>query len=189
MPWIETIAYEVADGRLKETYDWQAAKLGAPSDFTLLGSLAPDLVRIRLELYKVSENIASALTPRQTNLIAHVVSTLNRTPYCESQTRVKLRELGVTDDELQHIDDGDYDHFEVADQVLLRYAAKLTLEPGAVTEDDIDSLRAAGFDDLDIVHLNNQTAHLNYTNRVADGLGLLHEIDAGTYDPFRAVPS
>jgi alkylhydroperoxidase family enzyme len=40
---------------------------------------------------------------------------------------------------------------------------------------DIDALRAAGFDDLDILDANNQCAHLNYTNRVANGLGLLTE--------------
>ena len=40
-----------------------------------------------------------------------------------------------------------------------------------------------------LVHVNNQTAHLNYTNRVANGLGLLHEIDAETYNPFAAIPS
>jgi hypothetical protein len=36
-------------------------------------------------------------------------------------------------------------------------------------------LRQAGFDDLDILDANNQCAHLNYTNRVANGLGLLTE--------------
>ena len=51
----------------------------------------------------------------------------------------------------------------------------MTLAPGDVTQADVDSLRAAGFDDLDILDANNRTAHLNYTNRVANGLGLLSE--------------
>jgi hypothetical protein len=32
-----------------------------------------------------------------------------------------------------------------------------------------------GFNDLDILDANNHTAHLNYTNRVANGLGLVTE--------------
>jgi alkylhydroperoxidase family enzyme len=52
---------------------------------------------------------------------------------------------------------------------------KLTLRPGEMVEADIAALRAHGFDDLDILDANNQCAHLNYTNRVANGLGLLTE--------------
>jgi uncharacterized protein YciW len=40
---------------------------------------------------------------------------------------------------------------------------------------DIKALSEAGFSDIDIIHANNRTAHLNYTNRVANGLGLLSE--------------
>lgn len=189
MPWITTIPPADAEGRLKEAYDWQADRLGFPSEFTQLGSLAPDLVHVRLELYKVSERISSKLTPRQKNLISHVVSALNATPYCASQSRVKLRELGVDDDERARIERGEYDTFAPADAAILHYAAKLTADPGTITKADIDALAAAGLDDLDILHVNNQTAHLNYTNRVANGLGLLHEIDAKTYDPFAAIPT
>jgi hypothetical protein len=44
-----------------------------------------------------------------------------------------------------------------------------------MTAADIAELRAQGFDDLDILDANNQCAHLNYTNRVANGLGLFTE--------------
>ena len=47
--------------------------------------------------------------------------------------------------------------------------------PGSVTEDDINALRELGFSDVDILDANNRTAHLNYTNRFANGLGLLSE--------------
>ena len=56
-----------------------------------------------------------------------------------------------------------------------RYVEKLTLRPGEIVVDDLEALRSVGFDDLDILDANNQCAHLNYTNRVANGLGLLTE--------------
>ena len=52
---------------------------------------------------------------------------------------------------------------------------KVTLTPAQVTQADSEELRAVGFSDLEILDANNQTAHLNYTNRVANGLGLLSE--------------
>ncbi len=55
---------------------------------------------------------------------------------------------------------------------MVAYTVKLTREPGAVTQTDIDELRAAGFDDLDILDVNSQCAHLNYANRVVLGLGI-----------------
>ena len=48
---------------LREAYDWQAASLGEPTEFTQLGSLYPELVMERLRLYKVVEGAPSALTP------------------------------------------------------------------------------------------------------------------------------
>ena len=58
------------------------------------------------------------------------------------------------------------------DRAMLEYAHKLTLEPWAVSEADIQTLRAAGFDDTAILDINQVTAYYAYVNRVADGLGV-----------------
>lgn len=55
---------------------------------------------------------------------------------------------------------------------MLTFALKLTLEPGSMTEDDVEPLRAAGFADLDILHIVEVTAYFAYVNRIADGLGV-----------------
>ena len=73
------------------------------------------------------------------------------------------------------LDRRDYDSLAAPDAALARYVEKLTLRPGDVSQQDIEALREQGFDDLDILDANNQCAHLNYTNRVANGLGLLSE--------------
>ncbi|MCA9716600.1 MAG: peroxidase [Myxococcales bacterium] len=58
-----------------------------------------------------------------------------------------------------------------ADRAMLDYASKLTLRPGEVTRDDVERLRAAGFDDAAIHHVAQITALFAYYNRVVDGLG------------------
>jgi uncharacterized peroxidase-related enzyme len=174
MVWIRTIDPAEAEGRLKEAYDWQTARLGRPTEFTQLGSLDAEVAHARLVLYRATENVPSKLTHRQRELISYLTSILNRTPHCASLARTQLHH--VNEDALvQLLDAGDFGHLDEADAALARYTRKLTLTPGEVTQADIDELRAAGFDDLDILDANNRTAHLNYTNRVADGLGLLSE--------------
>jgi uncharacterized peroxidase-related enzyme len=59
-----------------------------------------------------------------------------------------------------------------ADRAMLDYAAKLTRHAWKVTPDDLDRLRAAGFDDRGILQINLIASWFNYINRVADGLGV-----------------
>lgn len=187
MTWIDTIAPEAATGRLAEAYEWQAKSLGRPTEFTRLGSFEPELVHARLALYKATEGAASSLTVGQRTLVGHVVSVLNRTPHCASLSRVKLLELGYHAALVDAVEAGDYTPLSTADAQLARYAQLLTLDPGSVTEADVVALRAAGFDDHAIVDANAQVAHLNYTNRVANGLGLRDEVPAD-YPAFARVP-
>jgi uncharacterized peroxidase-related enzyme len=135
------------------------------------------VVHARLILYKATENVASKLTFRQRELISYLTSTLNTTPHCASLARTQLSHADE-DDLIGILDRGEYGRLGPADAALARYVHKVTLSPGAVTETDIEELRAAGFSDIEILDANNRTAHLNYTNRVANGLGLLSEAPA-----------
>jgi uncharacterized peroxidase-related enzyme len=176
--WVATIAPEDAEGRLKEAYDWQAQRLGAPTEFTQLGSLHPDLVYERLRLYKTVEDVASGLSERERLLVVYLTSVLNDTPHCASGARVKLSAAGIDDDLVAQLAAGPAAP-ATGDRrldAILRYAATLTRSPGRVTAADIDGLRAVGLDDADIVALNDLIAYYNYVNRVATGLGLKSEI-------------
>lgn len=174
MVWIRTIDPEDADGPLAEAYGWQAHRLGRPTEFTQLGSLDADVVHARLVLYRASENVPSRLTRVQKLLISYLTSILNATPHCASLARTQLCESGSAE-LVSALDQHDYAALAPADAALARYVEKLTLSPGEISEADVADLRMAGFDDLDILDANNQCAHLNYTNRVANGLGLLTE--------------
>jgi len=61
----------------------------------------------------------------------------------------------------------DLDPLELA---LCGYAEKLTLTPQAMTEEDVEDLRAAGLEDVAIHDLIQVTAYFNYINRVADAI-------------------
>lgn len=57
-------------------------------------------------------------------------------------------------------------------KAMLRYSVKLTVEPASVTAEDVETLRAAGFSDIDILHIAEVVAYYAYANRIADGLGI-----------------
>ena len=61
---------------------------------------------------------------------------------------------------------------EPVDRAMLRYALKLTIEPGAMTPADVAALRVAGLDDLSIHDLCAIVAYFAFVNRIADGLGV-----------------
>jgi uncharacterized peroxidase-related enzyme len=58
------------------------------------------------------------------------------------------------------------------DAALLVFASKLTREPAAIRQIDVDALREHGFDDAAISHAVQVVALFNYYNRIADGLGI-----------------
>ena len=60
-------------------------------------------------------------------------------------------------------------------RALCDYAVKLTREPAAVTDADVEALRTHGFSD-DAIHDAIQViAYFNYINRVAEGVGTASE--------------
>jgi len=186
--WIASIPFEESDGDLRSHYERQSRALGEPTEMTMAGSLHPALVGARLDLYAATERCPSRLTPGQRNLISYVTSALNGTVYCMSQVTIKLRETGFTDDQIRALADDPLSvELPPADAALVGYAVKLTSEPAAVTAADVESLRAHGFDDLDILDANAQCAHLNYVNRVAMGLGI-HTVVDPDFPAYSAIP-
>jgi uncharacterized peroxidase-related enzyme len=87
-----------------------------------------------------------------------------------------LRRVSL-DEELAATLQRDYRDADVSEQerAMLDYVAKLTREPARVAKEDVERLRAAGFDDRGILQINLIASWFNYINRVADGLGVGRE--------------
>jgi uncharacterized peroxidase-related enzyme len=181
VPWIPTVPWSESSGVLREAYDWQAASLGEPTEFTQLGSLYPEIVMERLRLYKVVEAAPSRLSELERRVAAYVTSVVNETPHCASGLVHRLADLGVPVGELPRERAAN----ERLDAIAA-YAEKLTREPQRMRGSDVERLRQVGLEDLDILDLNNIVAYFNYINRVANGLGLKTAIPAE--HARRAVP-
>jgi uncharacterized peroxidase-related enzyme len=186
--WVQTIAPEQATGKLAEAYGWQAKSLGEVTEYTQLGSLHPDLVQLRLQLYKTVEATLTGFTPVEQKLVVYVTSTLNQTPHCASGARLGLEAAGADPVLVERAVANPLEAGTGSERLdaILHYTALVALTPGATSEADIQRLRAAGLSDADIVALNNLVAYYAYTNRVATGLGLRTPIP--THHALKAVP-
>jgi len=58
------------------------------------------------------------------------------------------------------------------ERALAGYAEKLTISPQAMSEADVEELRAAGLDDVAVHDLIQVTAYFNYINRIADAVNV-----------------
>ncbi len=58
---------------------------------------------------------------------------------------------------------------------MVDYVVKLTKDATKCCKDDIEGLRAAGFDDRGILQITLIASWFNYINRVADALGVGRE--------------
>lgn len=54
---------------------------------------------------------------------------------------------------------------------MLEFVEKLTLNPGQMTEQDVQQLRAAGFGDEDVLEISLICSYYNMINRLAESLG------------------
>ena len=81
------------------------------------------------------------------------------------------------DKELVEALENDYTAAPITPQerVMVDYVVKLTKDATRVRKDDIEGLRAAGFDDRGILQITLIASWFNYINRVADALGVGRE--------------
>ena len=188
MVWIRTVPWDESDGVLRAAYDWQASRLGEPAEFTMLGSLYPEVVEERLRLYRVVEGCPSALSAEERVLAAFVTSLLNGTAHCASGLRHRLAALGWTPAHVAAVDDNPTEVRTGSPRLdaVAAHAAKLTTAPAAMSARDIERLRSVGLGDLELLDLNNIVAYYNYINRVANGLGLTTPLTP--HDALHALP-
>ena len=70
----------------------------------------------------------------------------------------------------------------------VNYAKLLTCTPSKITEDNIKNLRSSGFDDGEILEINQVVSYFNYANRVVLGLGVTTDGDILGLSPSAEDP-
>ena len=178
MTWIATIAYDEAEDSLRELYD----RIKGPDDnidnIMLAHSLRPHSMQGHMTLYKyVLHHPRNTLPKSYLEAVGVYVSMLNRCHYCVEHHFTGMARLLADDEKAANIGQaleqrdpaGAFSGRELAG---LKYAEKLTISAADVAASDIEALRAVGFDDGEILELNQVIAYFAYANRMVLGLGI-----------------
>lgn len=178
MTWIKTISYEDARGSLRELYDRIKGPDNNVDNIMLAHSLRPHTMEGHMALYKyVLHHPRNKLPKSYLETIGVYVSLLNDCRYCIDHHFQGLTRLLKDDDrgaEIRAALDADAPEkaFDGRDLAGLRYVRALTRKPAALVAADVQALRDAGFDDGEILEINQVTAYFAYANRMVLGLGI-----------------
>jgi len=138
-----------------------------------------------LPFVQLLDNVMSAeseLSKAQREMIALYVSRLNDCHYCVGSHAGVLAGL-ETDENLVHaLANRSIEPLDDKLRAIFKFAHKLALEPGNVNEDDIGTVRSAGWSDQTIEDTICVVSVFAFLNRLVDGFGI-----AGSNDHFQQV--
>ena len=184
MPWIKTVAYVDAQGRLKALYDRVKGPGDNVDNIMMMHSLRPHSMEGHMTLYKYVLHHTGNTVPKWfLETLGVWVSSLNDCAYCVEHHFAGLKRL-LQDDEKAGLIRSAIEERNVQDAPLaekeklaMDYARQLTLDPASVSEESVKAMRKAGYSDGEILEINQVTAYFGYANRTVLGLGCSTEGD------------
>lgn len=179
MTFIKVVSPRQASGRLKKIYERVKAPDGQVDNVLQVHGLRPHTLEGHMAIYKaVLHHSSNRLPEWYLEAIGVLVSRLNGCTYCASHHAEGLIRL-------LKAESMDFDPYILAlrgnepaepftprEQTGLAYARKLTQTPGQIEANDIESMRDAGFNDGEILEINQVSAYFAYANRTVSGLGV-----------------
>ncbi len=178
MSWIKTIPYEETTGKLRKLYDRVTGPDNNVDNIMMAHSLRPHSMEGHMTLYKnVLHHSANTIPKWFLETLGVWVSALNSCSYCVEHHFNGLQRLLADpprgDAIRAAIEAGGPEAapLNAAQIAAMHYARKLTEAPGDMVETDVSALRDAGWDDGEILEINQVCAYFNYANRTVLGLG------------------
>ncbi|NRB04072.1 MAG: peroxidase-related enzyme [Rhodobacteraceae bacterium] len=178
MSWIKTIPFEQATGKLKMLYQRVTGPDNNVDNIMMSHSLRPHTMEGHMAIYKYVLHHSGNTVPKWFLEVLGVwVSRLNGCDYCVQHHFAGMKRL-LQDDPRADAIGAAIDALDIsatpltaAQHAAMIYAQKLTQDPAAMVEADVQALRDAGYDDGEILEINQVTAYFSYANRTVLGLG------------------
>ncbi len=181
---IKTVPYGQSTGKLRRLYDRVKGPDNNVDNIMRAHSLRPHSMEGHMVLYKnVLHHSGNTLPKWFLETLGVWVSALNGCEYCVEHHFAGLKRL-LADDGLalalrDAIDARDIPAapLEPRQKMAMFYAQMLTQNPSDIDEPMVAGLRAGGFEDGEILEINQVVAYFNYANRTVLGLGVTTEGD------------
>jgi len=152
---------------LRERIDAETERAGFTPNVFAAMAYAPEQFRAFVDYHDALVE-ETALDREEVEMIVVAVSGVNHCYYCNVAHGALVR-LYADDPTLADQLVANYRTADVSDErlVMLDVAVTLTERPAAVTDDDFDALRAAGYSEREIWDIGAVTAFFNLSNRLA----------------------
>ena len=178
MAWIKTIPFDKATGHLKELYKRVTGPDNNVDNIMMMHSLRPHTMEGHMAIYKYVLHHRDNEIPKWFLEVLGVwVSALNDCTYCVEHHFAGMKRL-LRDDARSDAIRSAIDALDIAatpldarQQAAMVYAQLLTQNPGSMQQSDVEALRAAGWDDGEILEINQVSSYFSYANRTVLGLG------------------
>ncbi len=178
MSWIKVIPFEEANGKLKAIYKKIKGPNNQIDNVLSIHSLRPHTLIGHMSLYKNTLHHSQNTFPNwQLEFLGTYTSFINNCDYCyqhhfEGMKRF-LKDDSKATELKKHIENASLQSYlDEKAYALIAYARKLTLHQESVSKADIAYLRSLGYNDGEILEVNQVVAYFNYANRTVNGLGV-----------------
>jgi len=131
---------------------------------------------------------AGSLTFRHRCVLVTVAASTFGDSYCSLAWGKKLADVAGVDLAAAVIR-GDDQGLDPSERALAQWARRMTTDPNAIVSDDVDALRAAGFDDVQILAITAYVALRVAFSTVNDALGAQpdFQLNSSTPEPVRSA--
>jgi len=178
MSWIKVISINEASGKLKQIYNKIKGPNNQIDNVLSIHSLRPHTLTGHMSLYKnVLHHNDNTFPNWFLEFLGAYTSYINQCDYCyqhhfagmkrflNDEQKAELLKYHIEMDSLNKI-------LDAKQLALSKYAKDLTLKADSITEEHINSLRALGVTDGELLEVNQVVAYFNYVNRTVLGLGV-----------------
>tara|TARA_B100000902_G_scaffold27667_1_gene33283 strand:- start:217 stop:825 length:609 start_codon:yes stop_codon:yes gene_type:complete len=178
MAWIKTIPYSESSGRLRDLYDRVKGPNDNVDNIMMAHSIRPHTMEGHMAIYKYVLHHKNNTIPKWfLETLGVWISHLNNCSYCLEHHFAGLKRLLADDQRSQSIKTAiEENNISIApldekQKLAMSYAKILNDSPSSLTKRNITDLRNAGFEDGEILEINQVCAYFSYANRTVLGLG------------------
>lgn len=193
MSWIKVIPFDEAKGKLKAIYKKIKGPNNQIDNVLSIHSLRPHTLIGHMSLYKNTlHHSQNTFANWQLEFLGTYTSYINNCDYCYQHHFEGMRRFLRDDDKAKtlkkHIENNSLEtYLDEKEYALVAYAHKLTLQQESVSKADIAYLRNLGYDDGEILEVNQVVSYFNYANRTVNGLGVNTEGEVLGLSPSNKV--
>lgn len=170
---VKVIEEKEATGLIKDTYEKFKKQMGVVPNVIKSLSSWPELFEANMKLFEVIMLKETKLKRETKEMIAAIVSELNRCNYCATHHENFMKQFGVRDGVAEEVR-RDYHNAGLDEKTLklLEYSEKVSKNAYKVTDRDFNNLKKIGWTEREIMEATAVVAQFNFINRIVDALGV-----------------